>query len=66
MGHSFGTYLSMQAIKEAPELYEAYVGVGQVSDKTASELDNLEFCLAEAKKQDNQKDITCLYAHGKI
>ena len=32
MGHSFGTYIGMQAAYKAPEKYEAYVGIGQMSD----------------------------------
>ncbi len=31
-GHSFGTYLGMLAIKETPEIYYAFIGIGQVVD----------------------------------
>ena len=30
LGHSHGSYLGMLAVHERPELYEAYIGVGQV------------------------------------
>jgi pimeloyl-ACP methyl ester carboxylesterase len=31
MGHSWGTYLGMLAVRERPDLFRAYVGVGQVT-----------------------------------
>lgn len=57
MGHSFGTYLSMQAIAQAPELYQAYIGIGQVSDKIEGELDNLNYCIAQAQAQNKLSDV---------
>lgn len=32
IGHSFGTYIAMQATYKAPEKYEAYIGIGQMGD----------------------------------
>ncbi len=32
VGHSFGTYLGLLAIQRYPELFHAYVGVGQLAD----------------------------------
>jgi len=37
MGHSWGSYISIQAAAQAPELYYAYIGMGQVSDQLESE-----------------------------
>ncbi len=37
MGHSFGSILGMYAIKKHPELYEAYIGVGQITQIAESE-----------------------------
>lgn len=31
-GHSFGSYLGMLAVREHPELFEVYIGIGQVVD----------------------------------
>lgn len=31
-GHSFGSYLGMLAVREHPELFEVYLGIGQVVD----------------------------------
>lgn len=57
MGHSFGTYISMQAIAKEPQLYEAFIGIGQVADKIVGETDNLNYCIEQAKLQDNQSDV---------
>ena len=37
MGHSWGSYIAIQAAAKAPELYHAYIGVGQVSNQMESE-----------------------------
>ena len=37
VGHSFGTYIGMKAVAEAPEKYYAYIGIGQVADSVQSE-----------------------------
>ncbi|MDR1432533.1 MAG: alpha/beta hydrolase [Propionibacteriaceae bacterium] len=37
LAHSWGTFIGIQAAWRAPELYSAYVSVGQISDTVASE-----------------------------
>jgi len=37
MAHSWGTFFAIQAVKKAPELYSAYIGVEQVSYQNESE-----------------------------
>ena len=37
MGHSFGTYLGIQAAVQAPQLYHAYIGVAQSVNLALSE-----------------------------
>ena len=37
MGHSWGSYIGIQAAAQAPELYAAYIGMGQVSYQLQSE-----------------------------
>lgn len=59
-GHSFGTYIGMQAAAKAPENYIAYIGIGQVSSFKESESDALNFCLDEAAKAGNKEDIAAL------
>jgi L-proline amide hydrolase len=57
IGHSFGTYIGMQAAEQAPEKYAAYIGIGQVSNHINSESDSLEYTLQQAEKAGNEKDI---------
>jgi pimeloyl-ACP methyl ester carboxylesterase len=37
MGHSGGSFLGLQAIQRAPELFHAYIGVAQITDQLESE-----------------------------
>lgn len=55
IGHSYGTYLGTTAAYKAPEKYEAYIGIGQVSNMQESEIDNLNYTISEAKKPEIQK-----------
>lgn len=59
-GHSFGTYIGIKAAAQKPELYEAYVGIGQMSDTAAGELDSLKKCISAAESTENTDDITKL------
>lgn len=37
MGHSWGSYIAIQAAAKSPDLYKAYIGVGQISNQIESE-----------------------------
>ncbi len=56
IGHSFGTYIGMKAAEKAPDKFMAYVGIGQVADMGKSELDSLNYSIAQAKLAGNVKD----------
>ena len=56
VGHSFGTYIGLLAVSEAPDKYEAYVGIGQVADVKKSERDAFEYCCKKALEEGNTKD----------
>lgn len=56
VGHSFGTYISLQAAAEAPDKYAAYIGIGQVADTVESELDSLNYTIGQAELAGNAKD----------
>lgn len=49
--HSFG--IGMKFAAKAPH---AYIGIGQVADPAASELDSLEYTLEQARLAGNTKD----------
>ncbi|MEH7385819.1 alpha/beta hydrolase [Bacillus sp. JJ1521] len=57
IGHSFGTYIGMKAASIAPEKYAAYIGIGQVSNSTNSEVDSLNYTISQAHQAGNQKDV---------
>lgn len=61
-GHSFGTYIALQAAAQAPEKYSAYIGIGQTSDTIKGELYSLDYCLEQAQIAGNHSDVTYLEA----
>lgn len=62
ISHSYGTYIGMQAAYKAPEKYEAYIGIGQMSDTVASEIDSLNYTINQAENDGNTDDV--LYLQG--
>lgn len=62
IGHSAGTYIALQAAHQSPEQYEAYIGIGQMSDTIDSELESLAFCIDQAKERGNMEDV--IYLQG--
>ncbi len=57
MGHSWGSYLGIVTAHRYPELFYAYVGVGQLVDLLAQERISHNFALQEAKKEKNEEAI---------
>ncbi|TQR29305.1 alpha/beta hydrolase [Lysinibacillus sphaericus] len=62
IGHSYGTYIATQAAYIAPEKYEAYIGIGQMSDTVESEIDSLNYVINQAQNDGNVEDV--LYLQG--
>lgn len=60
IGHSYGTYIAMQAASKAPEKYAAYIGIGQMSDTVKSEIETLNYSIKQAQKAGNTDDVTDL------
>lgn len=50
MGHSWGSFIGVQAASRAPELYQAYIGVGQMSYQLKSENLAYEYMLQKSKE----------------
>jgi pimeloyl-ACP methyl ester carboxylesterase len=62
MGHSGGTFIGIQAVARAPELYYAYIGVAQMSDQLKSEKLAYEYMLEQFKENRNTKMVQKLEA----
>lgn len=57
VGHSWGTVVGMRAVLAHPELFHAYVGIGQVISMLDNEQISFDFALAQARKEHNQQAI---------
>jgi len=53
MGHSGGTFIGIQAAAEAPELYQAYIAVAQITNQFQSEKLAYEYMLKKYVKTGN-------------
>jgi pimeloyl-ACP methyl ester carboxylesterase len=53
IGHSWGTIIGMKAALRRPDLFNAYVGIGQVINTRDNERVSFDYALSEAKKQNN-------------
>lgn len=51
VGHSWGTVVGMKAALARPDLFHAYVGIGQVINTRENERLSFEFGLAEARRR---------------
>lgn len=64
VGHSWGTYLGMLAARERPDLYDAYVGTGQLSaDDDRNAIERAKFFRAEAVRR-GDKTMLARLARG--
>ena len=57
MGHSFGSAIGILAVKQKPELYHAYIGIGQVTDMKEIERIAYKFNLRRAHETKNKKAL---------
>jgi len=55
MAHSWGTYFGIQAVQKAPELYHAYIAVGQVTCQAESEKRAFQYMLDYFAKTEDKK-----------
>lgn len=60
IGHSYGTYIATMAASQRPDLYQAYIGIGQMSNTIESELSSLAKCITAAEHAGNEKDVKYL------
>ena len=57
MAHSWGTYIGIQAVQKAPELYNAYIGVGQDVNICESEKLAYEYMMNYYKNSSDEKTL---------
>ena len=57
VGHSFGSYLGILSVRRHPELFHAFVGVGQVVDDEKGRMIQDAFILRKAKETNNNKAL---------
>ena len=58
IGHSWGTIIGLRAVLENPELFSAYVGMGQVINTIDNERVSFDFSVSEAKRHNNRKALS--------
>jgi pimeloyl-ACP methyl ester carboxylesterase len=56
-GHSWGTYLGMLVVQRYPDLFYAYVGMGQMTDSEQGRKLRHEFLLRHAHETGNQRAL---------
>ena len=64
VGHSWGSAVGLLAVAERPDLYSAYVGVGQVSDPVESDRFSYEWTLEQARRAGNTSAVESLVRIG--
>lgn len=64
LGHSWGSLLGVLVVQKRPDLFHAYIGVGQVANLAESEKVAWEWAMARAKEDNNTKAIADLTAAG--
>lgn len=62
MAHSGGTFIGLQAVARAPELYRAYIGVAQMVDQLKSERLAYDYMLQCFKQAGNRRMVSKLQA----
>jgi pimeloyl-ACP methyl ester carboxylesterase len=62
LGHSWGTFIAIQAVARAPERFEAYIGMAQMTDQLRSEKIAYDFMLAEYKRRGDRRMVRDLEA----
>jgi pimeloyl-ACP methyl ester carboxylesterase len=64
VGHSWGSLLGVLTVQRHPELYRAYVGVGQVVDMREGERISYEWTVAQAEQAGDVRSLARLKAIG--
>jgi pimeloyl-ACP methyl ester carboxylesterase len=62
MAHSWGTIPALAAVRKRPDLFYAYVGIGQVINTRENERISFEYALAEARARNDKEALRELEA----
>lgn len=57
LAHSWGSFIGIQAVKQSPELYHAYIGVAQVSQMAESERRGYVYMLEHYTMTENESMV---------
>lgn len=66
MGHSWGSYLGIKTIEKYPELYYAYIGMGQVCNQLKSERLAYDYIVDQARKSGDTKTVRAYEKYDKF
>ena len=58
MAHSWGTIVAMNAALERPDLFHAYVGIGQVINTRDNERISFDYAVEQARSHDNAEALS--------
>jgi pimeloyl-ACP methyl ester carboxylesterase len=64
LGHSWGSLVAVHMVQQAPELFAAYVGTGQMADFHAGALIQYRAILAQARRTHDEAELKELQALG--
>jgi len=64
-GHSWGTAVGINMAHRHPDLFHAYIGIGQMANSHLSEQKSYDFALAAALKAKDKKGVTLLQQIGR-
>lgn len=64
VGHSWGSLLATKTVQKYPDLFYAYIGVGQVANSPLGELASYHFVREEAERQQNEQAMKELDSIG--
>ncbi len=64
-GHSWGTAVGTNMAQRQPDLYHAYIGIGQMANSQLSEIESYDFALSSAEKIGDKEGIMQLEQIGR-
>ena len=64
LGHSWGSLVAVHMVQQAPELFAAYVGTGQMADFHADGLIQYKAILAKARRKHDAAELQALQTLG--